>query len=269
MPCSYFSAQPSACASYSIAWTSCPVACGACAPPPPGPSGIKVLAGAVTSDHPVAGLHPMQMVVSHRRELQQTTTVTTVAGLRAALANTAIAHIVLGDGTYILNISTTTRSGLDITRSVILEAAAGATVTLNAQASGTTSTTNGPAARRVLYINPGSTGYVQLIGLRITGGYLSCDGLCTPNNGGGVYIETGTVTMSSCSVYGNRVRQGVRATETREFPIALVPGCSHVLICACACTGGWRLYQLKRSPRHIFVLLHLRQLRQMGRRCLC
>ena len=272
MPCSYFSAQPSACASYSIAWTSCPVACGACAPPTPAPSGIKVLAGAVTSDHPVAGLHPMQMVVSHRRELQQTT-VTTVAGLRAALANTAIAHIVLGDGTYILNISTTTRSGLDITRSVILEAAAGATVTLNAQASGTTSTTNGPAARRVLYINPGSTGYVQLIGLRITGGYLSCDGLCDgdtapQNRGGGVYIETGTVTMSSCSVYGNRVRQGVRATETREFPIALVPGCSHVLICACACTGGWRLYRPRRSPRHIFVLLHLRQLRQMGRRCL-
>ena len=68
MPCSYFSAQPSACASYSIAWISCPVACGACAPPPPAPSGIKVLAGAVTSDHPVAGLHPMQMVVSHRRD---------------------------------------------------------------------------------------------------------------------------------------------------------------------------------------------------------
>ena len=126
MPCSYFSAQPSACASYSIAWTSCPVACGACAPPPPDPSGSMVfMAGAVTSDHPVAGLHSMQMVVSHRRELQ--TTVTTVDGLRAALANTAIARIVLGDGTYILNSTLgSTRSGLEITRSVILEAAAAA-----------------------------------------------------------------------------------------------------------------------------------------------
>jgi hypothetical protein len=218
MPCSYFSAQPSACASYSIAWTNCPVACGACVPPPPDPSGSMVfMAGAVTSDHPVAGLHSMQMVVSHRRELQAT--VTTVAGLRAALANTAIARIVLGDGTYILNSTLgSTRSGLEITRSVILEAAAGATVTLNAQASSTgqtpVNTNNDPNTRRVLYINPGSTGYVQLIRLRITGGYFTCDGRCdgspNTNRGAGVYIETGTVTMSSCSVYGNRVRQGVR-----------------------------------------------------------
>jgi hypothetical protein len=142
------------------------------------------------------------------------TTVTTVADLRAALANTAIARIVLGDGTYILNSTLgSTKSGLEITRSVILEAAAGATVTLDAQAS-STGNRNGPNARRVLYINPGSTGYVQLIRLRITGGYFSCDGWCdgspNTNRGGGVYIETGTVTMSSCSVYGNRVRQGVR-----------------------------------------------------------
>jgi hypothetical protein len=144
--------------------------------------------------------------------------VTTVADLRAALANTAIARIVLGDGTYILNSTLgSTRSGLEITRSVILEAAAGATVTLNAQASSTgqtpVNTNNDPNTRRVLYINPGSTGYVQLIRLRITGGYFTCNGWCdgsNTNRGGGVYIETGTVTMSSCSVYGNRVRQGVR-----------------------------------------------------------
>jgi hypothetical protein len=250
MPCSYFSAQPSACASYSIAWTSCPVACGACAPPPPDPSGSMVfMAGAVTSDHPVAGLHSMQMVVSHRRELQAT--VTTVAGLRAALANTAIARIVLGDGTYILNSTLSSTSGLEITRSVILEAAAGATVTLDAQASSTgNSMTNGPDARRVLYINPGSTGYVHLIGLRITGGKLTCDGWCdntNKNRGGGVFIETGTVTMSSCSVYGNRVRQGVRATETREFPIALVPGCSHVLMRLCLHRGVASLSTLTQS----------------------
>jgi hypothetical protein len=255
MPCSYFSAQPSACASYSIAWTNCPVACGACAPPPPDPSGSMVfMAGAVTSDHPVAGLHSMQMVVSHRRELQAT--VTTVDGLRAALANTAIARIVLGDGTYILNSTSSTMSGLDITRSVILEAAAGATVTLNAQASSTGSTRidrNRPNARRVLYINPGSTGYVQLIRLRITGGYFTCDGWCdgpNTNRGGGVYIETGTVTMSSCSIYGNTVRQGVRATETREFPIALVPGCSHVLMRLCLHRGVASLSTQTQSSSH-------------------
>ena len=43
MPCSYFLAHPSACSSYSIARTTCPVACGTCSPPLPGPSGLMVL----------------------------------------------------------------------------------------------------------------------------------------------------------------------------------------------------------------------------------
>ena len=98
-------------------------------------------------------------VPSHRRELY-TTQVSTSAGLTSALANTAVSRIVLASGTYNLI------SELSITRSVILEAAAGATVTLNAQASSS-------SPRRVLYINPGSSGVVQLIGLRITGGYIS------------------------------------------------------------------------------------------------
>eukprot|EP00900_Chrysochromulina_parva_P012419 jgi/Chrpa1/21178/Chrysochromulina_OHIO_Genome00026961-RA len=63
MPCSFFSAQPSACASYSIARTTCPVACGTCLPPPPGPSGLTsglmVLEGAIMSHHR-AGVHAVQ-----------------------------------------------------------------------------------------------------------------------------------------------------------------------------------------------------------------
>ena len=107
----------------------------------------------------VPGLHRgLQLAVpSHRRELQ--TAVSTSAGLTSALANTAVSRIVLASGTYNLI------SELSITRSVILEAAAGATVTLNAQASSS-------SPRRVLYIDPGSSGVVQLIGLSITGGYL-------------------------------------------------------------------------------------------------
>ena len=97
-------------------------------------------------------------VLSHRRELQ--TQVSTSAGLTSALANTAVSRIVLASGTYYLT------AELNITRSVILEAAAGATVTLNAQASSS-------SLRTVLSINPGSSGVVQLIGLRITGGYIS------------------------------------------------------------------------------------------------
>ena len=97
-------------------------------------------------------------VPSLSRELQ--TAVSTSADLTSALANTAVSRIVLASGTYNLI------SELSITRSVILEAAAGATVTLNAQASSSNE-------RRVLNINPGSSGVVQLHGLRITGGYKS------------------------------------------------------------------------------------------------
>ena len=100
----------------------------------------------------------MQLVPSHRRELQ--TAVSTVAGLTSALANTAVAHIVLNPGTY--NLTTE----LSITRSVVLEAAVAGSVVLNAQA-------NSLSPRRVLYINPGSLGVVQLIRLNITGGYRS------------------------------------------------------------------------------------------------
>ena len=84
----------------------------------------------------------------------------TSAGLTSALANTAVSRIVLASGTYNLT------AELSITRSVILEAAAGATVTLKAQGSSS-------SGRRVLNINPGSSGVVQLIGLGITGGYIN------------------------------------------------------------------------------------------------
>ena len=104
----------------------------------------------------VGSVASASLVPSHRRELQ--TAVSTVADLTSALANTAVGRIVLASGTYYLS------AELSITRSVILEAAAGATVTLNAQASS--------SPRRVLNIDPGSYGVVQLIGLNITGSYV-------------------------------------------------------------------------------------------------
>jgi len=93
---------------------------------------------------------------SHRRELQ--TQVSTSAGLLSALAYTAVGRIVLAPGTYNLI------AELSITRSVILEAAVADSVILNAQASSS-------SPRRVVNINPGPSGAVQLIGLNITGGY--------------------------------------------------------------------------------------------------
>ena len=100
-------------------------------------------------------------VPSHRRELQ--TYVSTVAGLTSALNNTHVSHIVLASGTY--NLSTE----LSITRSVILEAAVAGSVVLDAQASYSILRMDD---RRVLTINPGSLGVVQVIGLNITGGYV-------------------------------------------------------------------------------------------------
>jgi hypothetical protein len=97
------------------------------------------------------------LVAGHRRELQ--TSVSTSAGLTSALANTTVGHIVLAPGTYAI------RTTLRVTRSVIIEAAVRATVVLDAQTTNYMNCNN-----RVLDINPGSSGVVQLIGLNITGG---------------------------------------------------------------------------------------------------
>ena len=222
--CSFFSAQPSACASYSIARATCPVACDTCSPllpwlshtqPPPSPPPLKAtptlslyplssgwtrprssslppspplfLLSLPTPPPPVRVPSPpppwsplmalpctvlpcieardvpglyrgLQFAVpSHRRELQ--TQVSTSAGLLSALANTAVGRIVLAPGTYILS------AELNVNRSVVLEAAVAGSVVLDAQASSS-------SERRVLNIDPGSLGVVQLIGLNITGGYV-------------------------------------------------------------------------------------------------
>jgi hypothetical protein len=140
---------------------------------PPSPLLCTVLPCTKANDIP--GLNSVQLVPSHRRELQ--TAVSTSVGLLSALANTGVGRIVLAPGTYVLN------AELSITRSVVLEAAVAGSVVLDAQASSS-------SRRRVLYINPGSLGVVQLIGLNITGGNV----------------------------------QNVRAPETSKLPIALV-GC--------------------------------------------
>ena len=109
----------------------------------------------------VGSVASASLVPSHRRELQ--TQVSTVSSLTSALANTAVGRIALTSGTYYLSAT------LSITRSVILEAAPGATVVLHAQASSS-------SRRRVLKIDLGSSDVVQLIGLSITGGYADEDG---------------------------------------------------------------------------------------------
>ena len=145
-------------------------------------------------------------VPSHRRELQ--TQVSTSAELLSALANTAVGRIVLAPGTYILS------AELNVTRSVVLEAAVAGSVVLDAQASFS-------SQRRVLNINPGSSGIVELIGLDITRGYVHNTG------GGGILVRSGSVRLKGCRFISNQATttgtgtayQYVRATETC-FPIA-------------------------------------------------
>ena len=84
-----------------------------------------------------------------------------VAGLTGALADASVARIVVAAGHYALD------AELSVTRAVIIEAAVAGTVVLDAQATSS-------SQRRVLNINAGSSsGVVQLIGLNITGGYIS------------------------------------------------------------------------------------------------
>jgi hypothetical protein len=141
-----------------------------------------------TKANDIPGLNSVQLVPSHRRELQ--TAVSTSVGLLSALANTGVGRIVLAPGTYVLN------AELSITRSVVLEAAVAGSVVLDAQASSS-------SRRRVLYINPGSLGVVQLIGLNITGGNVQNLGNGYSSYGGGAYVGGGTVTFSSCTITGN------------------------------------------------------------------
>ena len=339
LPCSYFSAQPSACPSYSIARATCPVACDTCSPllpwlshtrPPPSPPPFKstptlslypqssgrtrprssslprspplLLLSLPTPPPPIwvpsppllalpctvlpcteasngPGLYRgLQLAVPG--ELQ--TQVSTSVGLLSALADTSVSHIVLAPGTYILS------TELNVTRSVVLEGAVAGSVVLDAQASSS-------SLRRVLVINAGSLGVVHLIGLNITGGSTAYDRLgsnLVPQGyvlrashacempsapignsrlalclqGGGVYVLSGTVTITFSSIYGNtaynvraRVQkfashdvgtlltrffdsglrncdrrfvqlQGVHTAETLKVPIALM-GDSRLVCC--------------------------------------
>jgi hypothetical protein len=124
-------------------------------------------------------------------------TVSNAASLIATLADPMIDTIVLTAGHYILS------AELSVLRSVNIEAAEPGTVTLDAQASIS-------SQRRVVHINPGASGFVRLLGLRITGGYRNPPVRSLPGaasaSGGGVYVTSGTIDFISCKVYSNTAR---------------------------------------------------------------
>ena len=97
-----------------------------------------------------------------------------------------MSRIVVASGHYALT------AELSVTRAVTIEAAVPGSVVLDAQASSS-------AKRRVLNVNPASASdTVELIGLNVTGGYVSY-----PDNGGGIQISNGQVTLSQVNVYSN------------------------------------------------------------------
>eukprot|EP00966_Prymnesium_polylepis_P194135 4500664-Prymnesium_polylepis.1 len=140
---------------------------------------------------PAHGVVPVQ-----GRELQSVTQyVSTVEELTAAVADSSVARIVVGAGTYLFASSMCSSSALCIDRDVLIEAATPGTAVLNAGSRGphgTWSWSSALAYRRVLHI---SAGAVVLTGLNITGGYA--------DPGGGIRIDGGQATFSGCSIYSN------------------------------------------------------------------
>ena len=120
---------------------------------------VRLLLSIVTLGTRAESATTQPLYGANRRTLQTAvwSTVDSIDSLTSAIANTDIGRIVLAPGTYVLS------AELSITRSVILEAALAGSVVLDAQAS-----VRSP--RRVLNINPGSSGIVQINGLNITGG---------------------------------------------------------------------------------------------------
>jgi hypothetical protein len=91
--------------------------------------------------------------------LPGTMVVSNTVNLNSALANPAVGRIVLAPGTYILS------AELSVTRSVVIEAAVRGSARLDAQAGSS-------SPRRVMYINLGQSGVVQIIGLVISRGFI-------------------------------------------------------------------------------------------------
>ena len=124
----------------------------------------------------------------------------TVAELKAAVDNTAVAHILVQSGTYTLDSSHCTDSGdsgLCIKRSVRIEAAVTGAVVFDASAAGFGSCCN-PNRRTVLVSPPSSSDEVHVIGVNITGGTKGGGG-----SGGGVRVEEGTVAFTDTNIYRN------------------------------------------------------------------
>ena len=155
---------------------------------------------------------------ANRRTLQTAvSTVDSIDSLTSAVANTTIGRIVLAPGNYVLS------AELSITRSVIFEAAVAGSVVLDAHA-------NGGSLRRVLNINPGTSGVVQINGLNITGGnvadFVRAAETCNYPNFSGV------ITCFALVLAGRWCLSRVRHSQILQLSSL----CQHSCLCARSCS---------------------------------
>lgn len=118
-------------------------------------------------------------------------TVSSVASLISALADSSISHILVAPGYYPL------AAQLNVTRSVAIEAIEFGSVVLDAQA-------NRTSGRRALDIYPMTMDVVWLIGLNITAGDLSAG----DDSGAGLRVGNGIVNIRGTSIQNGNARFG-------------------------------------------------------------
>lgn len=139
------------------------------------------------------------MTSATRRGRELETTVDSVAALRTALGDVAIARIAVAPGHYQLQ-----GAALSISRDIVIEAEVLGSVVLDADVS------DGEEAR-VLDVQGGE---VRLVGLNITGGR-------QPERGaGGVFVQGNSrVTFSRCNIYENEAQYagGVMVYQSDVF----------------------------------------------------
>ena len=145
-----------------------------------------------------------------------TVNVSTVAELTAAIADAAVARVVLAAGRYAFtsankmpscghrwpwNAATADNFALCINRSITIEAAVAGTAVLDAQG------TNAVTRRVALIMSQNASDVVTLIGLNMTGGnsYSRQHGA---HSGGCLVIGWVRATLIQCAVYGNAAHNG-------------------------------------------------------------
>ena len=146
--------------------------------------------------------------------------VSAVHDLIMAISDASVGRIIIAPGHYFLTAS------LNISRSVIVEAATSGEVVLDANASASN-------PHRVLNITAPAASVIELTGLNVTGGYVGAAG----TSGGGVLIaaEHAHVTLSRMAVCNNAAHALFACTGSQMDCYSLPPGGGGISIMSGTC----------------------------------